>query len=228
MNLMQPWSVLKIGFGLLFNTYILHSHTCIKEKSQNKILKPNNVILGTSIQFLLDTDIFQRRKYMASNKLLWTENELFITLHYFISNIGNGNKVDKSDISMRVWTVNGTKIMCVRPESDSSKDDAGTGVDKGRDAASWSSTCSRAARFVLRASFSLSMPSTCSWLTALWHATCSSAQTQNHPTRPGDRDRERKQDKKDKNNTKWRSERINNNEWIEEMNQKVKKKKKRW
>lgn len=35
------------------------------------------------------------------------------------------------------------------------------------------STCSRAARLVLRASFSLSMPSTCSWLTALWHATCS-------------------------------------------------------
>ncbi len=43
-----------------------------------------------------------------------------------------------------------------------SEGDAGTGVDEGCDAVSWSGTCSKAARFVLRASFSLSMPSTCS------------------------------------------------------------------
>lgn len=57
-----------------------------------------------------------------------------------------------------------------------------------------SCTCSRAARLVLRASFSLSMPSTCSWLTALWHATCSSTE---HPTQPrGERERGRKKDRK--------------------------------
>ncbi len=52
---------------------------------------------------------------------------------------------------------------CVLDQTQSlSEGDAGTGVDEGRDAVSWSGTCSRAARFVLRASFSLSMPSTCS------------------------------------------------------------------
>lgn len=35
----------------------------------------------------------------------------------FLVVTGSGNKVDKSDISMCVWTVNGTKSMCVRPDS---------------------------------------------------------------------------------------------------------------
>lgn len=49
----------------------------------------------------------------------------------------------------------------------------GLSVEHCRWCCSWFITCSRAARFVLRASFSCRMLSTCSWLTALWLATCS-------------------------------------------------------
>lgn len=54
---------------------------------------------------------------------------------------------------------------------------------------SWFITCSRAARFVLRASFSCRMLSTCSWLTALWLATCSTSAPQAGGSRENRTDR---------------------------------------
>lgn len=51
-------------------------------------------------------------------------------------------------------------------------------------------TCSKAARLVLRASFSWSMWSTCSWLTALWLATCSVHRSQTQIRETGERRRE--------------------------------------
>ena len=75
-------------------------------------------------------------------------------------------------------------------------------------------TCSRAARFVLRASFSCRMLSTCSWLTALWLATCSTSEPQAGGSRgkgtekgsSGSKEKARKTNKDTKKRTKQRSE----------------------
>lgn len=56
-------------------------------------------------------------------------------------------------------------------------------------------TCSRAARLVLKASFSCRMFSTCSWLTAFWLATCSPSTPQTGGSRGGSTERKKEREK---------------------------------
>lgn len=69
----------------------------------------------------------------------------------------------------------------------------GLSMEHCRWCCSWFITCSRAARFVLRASFSCRMLSTCSWLTALWLATCITNAPQAGQNRTGRTQKNRKE-----------------------------------